>query len=142
MSFTFRRGASQDADGIVELTYRQEADDSVVRAGVEAALSEETKGRYYVAEKEGRLVAAVFVSCGLSHSENGPLWWVQQVSTSPEERNNWDFLDARFRSFVQETEKEHVCHWQLVGSVYTRDFVETCKRDGLESHCDIREELF
>ena len=54
--------------------------------GVARALTDRSRGRYLVAERDGEVVGALFVTLEWSDWRNGWFWWIQSVYTSPAER--------------------------------------------------------
>lgn len=59
---------------------------AVIHAGVSALLEDSTKGRYWVAETEGKLVGQIMVTYEWSDWRNGMLWWIQSVYVHPDFR--------------------------------------------------------
>lgn len=51
----------------------------VVTAGVVAILNDPSKGRYWVAEHEGKPVGQILITFEWSDWRNGMLWWIQSV---------------------------------------------------------------
>ena len=61
-------------------------DRATLRAGVEAALEDETKAFYLLAEVEGDPVGQLMVTTEWSDWRNGWIWWIQSVYVKPEAR--------------------------------------------------------
>jgi len=72
-------------------TEHRTLDPAIVRAGVEAALADPTKGRYFVAEAVGRVVGQIMHTYEWSDWRNGCFWWVQSVYVAPEARGHGVF---------------------------------------------------
>lgn len=70
-----------------------------VRSGVETALHDPDRGRYYLAESGGEPVGQIMVTREWSDWRNAWIWWVQSVYVRP---------DAR-RQGVFSTLLEYVC---------------------------------
>jgi GNAT superfamily N-acetyltransferase len=58
----------------------------VVEAGVRAALADSDKGRYFLAQVDGRTVGQLLVTREWSDWRNGWFWWIQSVYVVPEHR--------------------------------------------------------
>ena len=61
-------------------------DRTILRAGVEAALVDEAKAFYLLAEAEGNPVGQLMVTTEWSDWRNGWIWWIQSVYVKPESR--------------------------------------------------------
>ena len=51
----------------------------VVGPGVKAMLADASKGRYWVAEADGRVIGQIMVTYEWSDWRNGVIWWIQSV---------------------------------------------------------------
>ncbi len=60
-------------------TEHLQLDPAIVRAGVEAVLSDPQKGIYFVAEAGGRVIGQCSVTYEWSDWRNGMFWWLQSV---------------------------------------------------------------
>jgi len=58
-------------------------DRPTVTRGVEAVFRDPSKGRYYVAEAEGRVVASLLITYEWSDWRDGLVWWIQSVYVVP-----------------------------------------------------------
>lgn len=88
-----RRAEGRDHRSLVEgnVAMARETEDlelerSVVEMGVQAALQDESKGRYYVVEVDGRVVGQLCITWEWSDWRNGWVWWIQSVYVWPEVR--------------------------------------------------------
>jgi GNAT superfamily N-acetyltransferase len=54
--------------------------------GVQAVFDDPSKGRYFVAESDGRVVASLLITFEWSDWRNGNVWWIQSVYVRPEAR--------------------------------------------------------
>ena len=61
-------------------------DPATVDRGVRAVLEDPARGRYYVAEQDGRPVGQLMVTYEWSDWRNGCFWWIQSVYVLPEAR--------------------------------------------------------
>jgi len=85
-SITIRPGTPADAPIIANYnallareTEHLELDPVRLRAGVDAVLSDSTKGSYWVAEAEGEVVGQLMITFEWSDWRNGVFWWIQSV---------------------------------------------------------------
>jgi GNAT superfamily N-acetyltransferase len=62
-----------------------------VNAGVLALLKDRSKGVYYVAEADGRVVGQLMITYEWSDWRNGMIWWIQSVYVLPEYRGRGVF---------------------------------------------------
>lgn len=59
---------------------------ATLRAGVDAALRDESKAFYLLAEADGEPVGQLMVTTEWSDWRNGWIWWIQSVYVKPEAR--------------------------------------------------------
>ena len=64
----------------------KQLDPATVTRGVQAVLGDPAKGRYFVAERDGRPVGQLMVTYEWSDWRNGNFWWIQSVYVLPEAR--------------------------------------------------------
>lgn len=64
---------------------------AAVEGGVLAVLADPQKGRYFVAEKEGRIVGQAGLTWEWSDWRNGVFWWLQSVYVEPAARHQGVF---------------------------------------------------
>lgn len=102
-----RPAVSSDAPAIVErnLALASESegralDRAVVEAGVRAILADPGRGRYWIAELDGRVVGQCLVTTEWSDWSGGAYWWLQSVYVDREARGTGVFrsLFDRVRS--------------------------------------------
>jgi len=103
MSITIRPAAAADADFLAHgnaamalETEHKHLDAAVVGAGVRAALADVTKGRYFIAERDGQPVGQMMFTYEWSDWRNGTFWWIQSVYVLPQARRSGVFR-ALFR---------------------------------------------
>lgn len=82
-----------DLDQIVQFnaamareTEDKELDLGSLRAGVAAVLADPGKGRYYMADCDGRRVGQTLLTWEWSDWRNGVFWWIQSVYVAPDIR--------------------------------------------------------
>jgi ribosomal protein S18 acetylase RimI-like enzyme len=64
---------------LAEETESRSLAQDLIGPGVEALLSDQTKGRYWVAELDDKIIGQIAVSYEWSDWRNGMLWWIQSV---------------------------------------------------------------
>jgi len=109
--FTIRVAVPGDAQTIALFNCRlaEETEDTrldgpTVLAGVTQLLADESKGRYLVAERDGRLIGQLAHTREWSDWRNGDLWWIQSVYIHEEDRGAGVFraLYQRLESMAKE----------------------------------------
>ena len=63
-----------------------ELDGDTVRRGVEAVFADPAKGRYWIAERAGRIVGCLLTTYEWSDWRNGTVFWIQSLYVPSEER--------------------------------------------------------
>ena len=98
MAATIRPGKSADATVIAannaamaQETEGRTLDASLTNPGVAALLADAGKGRYWVAEANGRIVGQIMVTYEWSDWRNGTIWWIQSVYIHPDHRRQGVF---------------------------------------------------
>jgi GNAT superfamily N-acetyltransferase len=88
-----RAGLSTDLEPIVAFqlamareTEELDLDPAVLTRGVEAVFSDPAKGRYFVAESDGKVIASLMLTFEWSDWRNGLVWWIQSVYVVPDFR--------------------------------------------------------
>ena len=91
--FNYREAIPADADTIVEFQIRMaseteevDLDRDTCRLGVNAVFEQPARGRYFVAEKDGRIVGSTLITYEWSDWRNGLVWWIQSVYVEPDHR--------------------------------------------------------
>jgi GNAT superfamily N-acetyltransferase len=86
MALTIRKAKTDDAIILAENnllmakeTEGVELDKEVTLEGVHAVISDENKGFYLLADREGEIVGQLMVTFEWSDWRNGQIWWVQSV---------------------------------------------------------------
>jgi len=89
----FRDAVRGDAATIVDfqIAMARETEDfaldrEVCTRGVAAVFDDAARGRYFVAEWEGRVVGSLLITYEWSDWRNGTVWWIQSVYVVPEMR--------------------------------------------------------
>ena len=90
MEIRIREAAVTDAPPIIEFqqamareTESIELDGAVVTRGVHAVFDDPSRGRYFVAEAAGEVIASLLITYEWSDWRNGNVWWIQSVYVRP-----------------------------------------------------------
>src|SRR5437867_31922 len=90
MEIITREAAVTDAGPIIEFqqamageTESIELDAPTVTRGVHAVFDDPSRGRYFVAEAEGNVIASLLITYEWSDWRNGNVWWIQSVYVRP-----------------------------------------------------------
>ena len=88
-----RKAKSKDLNSILEFqvamakeTEGIDLERTTVEKGVVAVLEDSTKGNYYVAEKNGKVIGSLLTTFEWSDWRNGTVLWIQSVYVVPEFR--------------------------------------------------------
>jgi len=92
-SIVIRKGKLSDLDTLVDfmIAMAKETEDlvlesHVLKPGIEAALNDEQKGVYYIAEIDGVIAGSLMTTFEWSDWRNAWVLWVQSVYTHPDYR--------------------------------------------------------
>ncbi|MGI9236177.1 MAG: GNAT family N-acetyltransferase [Woeseiaceae bacterium] len=98
MNFEIRDATRADAATIADYNSRmaeetegRSLEPDIIGPGVAEVLSDETKGRYWVAEFRGNIVGQLMVTYEWSDWRNANIWWIQSVYVPPDYRRNGVF---------------------------------------------------
>lgn len=67
-------------------TEGRDLDPARIGPGVAAVIADASKGRYLVAEQDGRVIGQLMLTFEWSDWRNGMFWWIQSVFVAPEHR--------------------------------------------------------
>jgi GNAT superfamily N-acetyltransferase len=86
IAVTFREARHGDAGAIINFqlamareTEELELDRDICTRGVEAVFADPSRGRYFVAENDDRVVGSLLITYEWSDWRNGVVWWIQSV---------------------------------------------------------------
>jgi ribosomal protein S18 acetylase RimI-like enzyme len=139
MTVSVRLAAPGDVETIARFnqamaqeTERRTLDPDRLRRGVRAVLEDASKGRYWVAESDGRLVGQLLITFEWSDWRNGAFWWIQSVYVDPEFRGC-----GVFRSLYEHVAREAqaapgVCGLRLYVEQDNRRAQEAYERLGMK----------
>lgn len=84
----------------------------IISRGVEAVFSDSGKGRYFIAEAGGKIVASLLITYEWSDWRNANVWWFQSVYVIPEYRRKGIF--RQMYNFIRnEADREGVAGLRL-----------------------------
>ncbi len=138
MDVSIRLAASGDAETIARFnqamaqeTEQRALDPQRLRLGVEAVLRDPSKGRYWVAEVEGRLAGQLLVTYEWSDWRNGAFWWIQSVYVDLEFRRRGVFR-ALYEHVAREARRApDVCGLRLYVEQHNRRAQNAYERLGM-----------
>jgi GNAT superfamily N-acetyltransferase len=120
MNFSIRLAAPGDAETIARFnqamaqeTEGRQLDFERLRRGVQAVLSDPSKGRYWVAEIDGRLAGQLLITFEWSDWRNGAFWWIQSVYVDPAFRRRGVFRALYEHVARQARQAPDVCGLRL-----------------------------
>jgi ribosomal protein S18 acetylase RimI-like enzyme len=98
MKINIRKAVLDDAVVIAENNYRIAFETENIRfdketllKGAENVIKDESKGIYFLAEEDGRIIGQLMVTKEWSDWRNGEFWWIQSVHVSEEYRRKGVF---------------------------------------------------
>lgn len=120
----FQTAMALESEGLV-------LDGDVVAKGVKAALEDESKGIYIIAETEGKTVASLMITREWSDWNNGWYWWIQSVYVVPEFRGRGVFK-AMYAKARELAAQEQVLQVRLYVDKTNTDAQRVYQRLGME----------
>ncbi|MDQ1332447.1 MAG: hypothetical protein QG576_481 [Bacteroidota bacterium] len=108
-----RNAIPEDAPEIIDFqqkmaweTEKMHLTPEIVTKGVQAVFKEPSRGEYFVAESDGRVVASLLITYEWSDWRNCNVWWFQSVYVVPEFRRQGIFrkMYTHIRNLVEENE--------------------------------------
>ena len=109
--------------------------------GVTAVLNDPTKGLYFVAEVDGKVVGQTMVTFEFSDWRNATIWWVQSVYVAAEYRRQGIF--KQLYAYVKAAAIAHdACGVRLYAYHTNTAAHTTYKALGMVSHNIVFEEMF
>jgi len=116
-------------------TENKTLDQTLLQKGVEAILSDPSKGLYFLAEADGVVLGQMSITYEWSDWRNGTFWWIQSVYVAQEGRGQGIF--AALYEYILSLAKttENVCGLRLYVEENNARARKTYERLGMkESH--------
>src|ERR1700756_3970520 len=86
----YRQATPSDVSAIVDFqvamareTEELDLDREVCTRGVQALFDDDSRGRYFLAQSEGTVIASLMITYEWSDWRNGNVWWIQSVYVRP-----------------------------------------------------------
>ncbi len=116
---TIRKATREDAITIIDFqqkmaweTEKMTLPTDVVTRGVYGVFDHKSRGEYFVAEDEGKIIASLLITYEWSDWRNTNVWWFQSVYVLPEHRRKGIF--RKMYTFIrEEAEKQNVAGLRL-----------------------------
>ena len=86
--------------------------DEKITKGVEAVFKEPSRGQYYVAEADGKVIASMLITYEWSDWRNSNVWWIQSVYVLPGFRRQGIFR-SMYDFILKEADKHYVAGLRL-----------------------------
>lgn len=142
-----RAAVLADRDTIVDFNVRLAAesedmqlDPDVVTRGVALVLEDPGRGRYFLAEQEGRVIGQTMITLEWSDWRCGWFWWIQSVYVHPDHRGRGVFRRLLDHVMARAREREDVCGVRLYVDLDNRAAQQVYDRTGLpRAHYEMRE---
>ncbi len=106
-----RKAKPSDAPSIIDFqlkmaweTENMKLVPEIVTKGVDAVFHDQSRGQYYVAESDGKVVASLLITYEWSDWRNCNVWWFQSVYVVPEFRRQGVF--RKMYSHIRELAEE------------------------------------
>src|SRR5437879_3200742 len=91
--FDYRKGGPADVAAIVDFqvamareTEELDLDREICTRGVQGVFDQPARGRYFLAERNGVVIASLMITYEWSDWRNGNVWWIQSVYVRPDFR--------------------------------------------------------
>jgi GNAT superfamily N-acetyltransferase len=78
---------------LAQETERVRLDAATLRDGIRALVDSRAPGRYWVAERDGRVVGQLLITFEWSDWRNRMIWWIQSVYVAPDSRGQGIFRE-------------------------------------------------
>ena len=116
---TIRKAVPSDAESIIDFQQKMAWETEkltlvpeIITNGVNAVFKEPSRGQYYVADFEGKVIASLLITHEWSDWRNTNVWWFQSVFVLPEFRRTGIF--RKMYAFIkEEAEKQNIAGLRL-----------------------------
>ena len=114
-----RKATTEDASTIIDFqqkmsweTEQYALKPEIVTEGVKAVFDVPSRGQYWVAEENGKVVASLLITYEWSDWRNSNVWWIQSVYVIPEFRRTGIFR-SMYSFIKKEAEMQNVSGLRL-----------------------------
>lgn len=147
MSTVIRAATPADLDTVVRFNLALAAesegrklDEAVLAAGVAALLNDAAKGCYFLAERDGVVIAQTMITYEWSDWRNGVFWWIQSVYVTAEHRGTGVFGQLYRHIHKRALENPDVCGLRLYVDQENQHAADIYRALGMrEAHYDMLE---
>jgi len=124
-------------------TENLDLDVDTIHQGVRAMIQDSTgkRGKYFVAELDGRIIGQLMITYEWSDWRNADIWWIQSVYVVPEHRKKGIFKQLYTYVKVQ-AEQHKACGLRLYADNDNTKAQETYKKLGMTSHYAVFEDMW
>ena len=136
---TIRKAISEDSQEIIDFQKRMaweteqfELVTDVVTSGVKAVFTDASRGQYWVAEDNDRVVASLLITNEWSDWRNCEVWWFQSVYVLPAWRRKGIFR-SMYLHIKHEAEKKGVAGLRLYVETNNSGAQKTYESLGMQS---------
>jgi ribosomal protein S18 acetylase RimI-like enzyme len=136
---TIRKANISDAPTIIDFQKRMaweteslRLDTEVLTKGVNSVFSDPSKGEYYIADSDGKIVASLLITFEWSDWRNKKMWWIQSVYVISEFRRKGVFT-AMYSFLKNEAEKGEIAGLRLYVELNNIRAQKTYKTMGMDS---------
>jgi ribosomal protein S18 acetylase RimI-like enzyme len=147
MNILIRQATDSDAALIADFnafmakeTENLDLDRERLRKGTEALIADSSKGIYYLAESDGKVIGQLMITYEWSDWRNATFWWIQSVYVDPEFRQQGIFRSLYRYVESLARERGNVCGLRLYVDKSNVRAQQTYEALGMQcSHYQIRE---
>jgi GNAT superfamily N-acetyltransferase len=136
---TIRKATPNDSDTIIDFqqkmaleTENLALDRAILKKGVAAVFEDTGKGQYFVAEKEGIIIASLLITYEWSDWRNSDVWWFQSVYVLPGHRRTGVFR-LMYSTIKEEGIKQGIAGLRLYVESKNKRAMSTYEALGMQS---------
>jgi GNAT superfamily N-acetyltransferase len=136
---SIRNAIPSDAPSIIDFQQKMawetegiKLSSGTVTPGVNAVFQDHSRGQYYVAEADGKIVASMLITYEWSDWRNSNVWWFQSVFVVPEYRRKGIFR-AMYNHIKKLAEEQDIAGLRLYVETKNTNAQKTYKALGMSS---------
>lgn len=134
-----RKATPSDSDVIIDFqqkmaweTEQMTLAPDIINKGVKAVFENPSRGQYWVAEDNGKIIASLLITYEWSDWRNRNVWWFQSVYVLPENRRKGIFR-SMFQQIKNEGEREGIAGLRLYVETNNSPAQNTYESLGMQS---------